>query len=127
MGDPSNDNDRVYWIFDSEHGWTTVRNPDPATAVMDYAPSTPPRIRRYEIIKTFTRTNLKERVHIVRRMDGVFQYVHENWYRNVYEGQLIAEGWRTPSFSGGLFADAELAEQNATLQYPWLSSSDQMG
>lgn len=122
-GEASKEGDREFWIFDSENGWTYVRNPDPDTAVTDYGPNVSERRRRYEIITTWISVNKQERVHIVQRPDGIFQFAHEKWFRSVWEGQLIAEGWMSPSFSNGLFADAEIAEAEARREYGWLSSA----
>lgn len=119
----SEEGDREFWIFDSETGWTYVRNPEPDKAVMDYGPKVSHGRRRYKIITTWVSADGQERVHIVQRPDGIFQFAHENWFRNVWEGQLIAEGWRSLSFSHGLFADAKTAETEAALEYGWLSSA----
>lgn len=122
-GENLKEGDREFWIFDSENGWTYVRNPAPAKAVTDYGPKFSERHQRYEIITTWISADKKERVHIVQRPDDAFQFAHEKWFRSVWEGQLIAEGWMPPSFGDGLFADAPMAEKEAARVYPWLSSA----
>lgn len=55
----------------------------------------------------------KERVLILRHESGAFALLPQYWYSNVYEGKLVAEGWASAARPASLFADVDLAEQQA--------------
>ncbi|MEI3851320.1 MULTISPECIES: hypothetical protein [Ensifer] len=60
------------------------------------------------------------RVWIVQRYDGVYVIKPEEWYQNVIEGELVAEGWKPIYGEFGLFGDADLAEREALVRFTWL-------
>ncbi|OCP38810.1 hypothetical protein [Ensifer sp. LC163] len=60
------------------------------------------------------------RVWIVQRDDGVYVIKPEEWYQNVIEGELVAEGWKPIYGDFGLFGSADLAEREALVRLDWL-------
>jgi hypothetical protein len=65
----------------------------------------------------------QRRVLIVERDDSTFMLVQQYWYRNVYEGRLIAEGWQSLHSPASFFATAEIAKFEAKTHFPWLTSA----
>ena len=51
----------------------------------------------------------RRRVVVLRRDDGHFSFAEQYFFRSVYEGELIAEGWQQ-SAPEGIFATADIAE-----------------
>ncbi|QRY68378.1 hypothetical protein JVX98_08870 [Ensifer sp. PDNC004] len=66
--------------------------------------------------------NLK-RVWIVQREDGAYVIKPEEWYQNVIDGELIAEGWKPIYGDFGLFGGAALAEREALVEFDWLTET----
>ncbi len=66
----------------------------------------------------------RRRVLIVQRSDGRFGLAEEKRYRNVYEGNLVAEGWMRLSAPTAIFATVEIAEREAKDHFPWLAPAD---
>lgn len=55
----------------------------------------------------------RDRILVIQGDDGICRLEHERYYRNEYEGELIAEGWWCmPSFSS-YFDDPDEAEVEA--------------
>ncbi|TBZ80513.1 hypothetical protein E0H53_29220 [Rhizobium leguminosarum bv. viciae] len=63
------------------------------------------------------------RVWIVERSDAVYVLRPEEWYRDVFEGEIVAEGWKPIYGNFGLFGSADLAESEAMASFDWLLSS----
>ena len=78
----------------------------------------PPRV--VEILEGADR---KRRVLIVERDDGTYTLVVQRYYQNVYEGQLIADGWTSVPTWASIYQTVEIAEREATEQFRWLTSS----
>jgi hypothetical protein len=74
-----------------------------------------------ETVKILETTNPERRVLIVRRGDGHYGLVAERWYRNVWEGRLIKEGWIPTGRPSSIFATAEIAEREARGKFPELA------
>ena len=60
------------------------------------------------------------RVLIVRRVDGYYEIRPERWYRNEWEGTVVAEGWKPMERQSGIFATPFLAEGEARATFDWL-------
>ena len=60
------------------------------------------------------------RVWIVQRGDGVYVLKPEEWYQNMIDGELVAEGWKPIYGEYGLFGGADLAEREALVKFVWL-------
>ena len=78
--------------------------------------SLPPNVAR--ILESADR---KRRVLIVKRDDGTFILDVQKWYRNVYEGRPIAEGWASLPTHKSIYESIEIAEREARAQFRWLS------
>ncbi|TBX74404.1 hypothetical protein E0I74_26515 [Rhizobium laguerreae] len=63
------------------------------------------------------------RVWIVERSDAVYVLRPEEWYRDVFEGEIVAEGWKPIYGNFGLFGSADLAESEAMASFDWLLNS----
>ncbi|MBD9494434.1 MULTISPECIES: hypothetical protein [unclassified Ensifer] len=63
------------------------------------------------------------RVWIVQRDDGVYVLKPEEWYQNVIDGELVAEGWKPIYGEYGLFGGADLAERDALVRFAWLKET----
>jgi len=74
-----------------------------------------------EIAKIFNSADGKRRVLVLRRPDGNFNLRAEKWYRDLYEGKLIAEGWAPIPARTSIFATLEIAEREAKARYPWIA------
>ena len=73
-----------------------------------------------ETVKELRGRDPLRRVLIVRRADGCYTIRPERWYQNVYEGSLVAEGWKPLDTHSGLYASSELAERDAPYRVSWL-------
>jgi hypothetical protein len=61
------------------------------------------------VVSAVTGKPQQRRVAILQRDDGRFTFAEEYFYSNMWEGEIIAQGWaRHPS--EGIFASAETAE-----------------
>jgi hypothetical protein len=65
----------------------------------------------------------KRRILIVERADGNFGFVEQYWYRTMYEGKLVSEGWAVLDTPPSIFKTVEIAEREARVYYPWLAAS----
>ena len=74
----------------------------------------------YKTERVLTSIDGMQRVRIVQR-DGLFALVVEGHYENLFEGRVIAMGWRIQAGSASYFADVDIAEREARASYPWLS------
>jgi hypothetical protein len=73
------------------------------------------------VAKTLNGTDGKRRILLVQRPDGFFGSVEQYCYQNTYEGELIAEGWRSLASDSSVFQTLEIAEREAKTRYPWLA------
>ena len=74
-------------------------------------------------VKTFSHADGKERVSIVERNDGIFVIDAYRWWEEVMDdGTLLWRGWNPIGGCVSLFASAELAEQEARVRFPWIST-----
>jgi len=78
----------------------------------------PPRV-----VKILQGADQKRRVLIVERDDGAYTLIVQRYYKNVYEGQLIADGWISVPAWISIYQTVEIAEREATEQFRWLTSS----
>jgi len=76
-----------------------------------------------ETVKVLEANDGLKRVRIVRRSDAVYVIRPEAWYQNVFEGEIIAEGWKPIYEEFGLFGSADLAEHEALVSFEWLAHS----
>lgn len=76
-----------------------------------------------ETVKVLEANDGLMRVRIVQRSDAVFVVRAEEWYQNVFEGKIIAEGWKPIYEAFGLFGTADLAEREALISFEWLGHS----
>ena len=65
------------------------------------------------------------RVLIAERADGHYDLRVEKRFQNVYEGRLVAEGWRRLHSASSVFETADLAEHEARSRFPWLAPEPQ--
>ncbi len=79
----------------------------------------------HTVAKILQSADQKRRVLIVKRDDGTYALIVQRRYRNVYEGQLIADGWASLPTSASIYQTVEIAEREATKQFPWLISSQE--
>ncbi|GLS23408.1 hypothetical protein GCM10007874_64290 [Labrys miyagiensis] len=77
-----------------------------------------------KIEKILTSQNSLRRVVIIRREDGTYSTREEYWYRNEYEGVVIAEGWAPLPAEPSFYPTAEIAEREALLAYICLRSDN---
>ena len=73
------------------------------------------------VAKTLNGADGKRRILLVQRADGFFRSVEQRWYQSIYEGELIAEGWRSLASDSSVFQSLEIAEREAKTRYPWLA------
>jgi hypothetical protein len=57
---------------------------------------------------------------VIQRSDGNLGLIEQYWYRSVYDGKPIAEGWQPLSCPSSIFATADIAEREAKANYAWL-------
>ncbi|WP_246715928.1 hypothetical protein [Rhizobium leguminosarum] len=76
-----------------------------------------------ETVKVLEANDGLRRVRIVRRSDAVFVVRAEEWYQNIFEGEIIAEGWKPIYEKFGLFGTVDLAEREALVSFEWLPHS----
>jgi hypothetical protein len=77
------------------------------------------------IVKALYAPDRARRVLIVERADGHYGLQVEKRYENVYEGRLVAEGWRRLSDAPSIFEAADIAEREARSRFPWLAPEPQ--
>jgi hypothetical protein len=75
---------------------------------------------RRRVAKILESADQTHRVLIVARHDGTFAFVVQKWYRNVYEGRVVAEGWTSLPASNSIYETIETAEREARAQFRWL-------
>lgn len=68
-------------------------------------------------------TTVLKRVWIVQRSDAVYVLRPEVWYQDVFEAEIVAEGWKPIYEQFGLFGSADLAEHEALASFEWLVHS----
>jgi len=73
------------------------------------------------VLKTLYSQDGTQRVLVVERSDGHYSLRVEKRYQNIYEGRLVAEGWRPIPDAQSIFQSADIAEREARLRFPWLS------
>ncbi|MQB09280.1 hypothetical protein FCH38_00950 [Agrobacterium tumefaciens] len=76
-----------------------------------------------QIVKVLQGGDALRRVRIVERSYGVYVLRPEEWYQNVFEGEIVAEGWKPIHGDFGLFGSADLAESEAIASFDWLLDS----
>lgn len=76
-----------------------------------------------ETVKVLEANDGLRRVQIVQRSDAVYVLRPEEWYRDVFEGEIVAEGWKPIYCNFGLFGSADLAESEAIASFEWLVHS----
>ncbi|MGO7072180.1 hypothetical protein ACCT03_00070 [Rhizobium johnstonii] len=76
-----------------------------------------------ETVKVLEANDRLKRVWIVQRSDGVYVLRPEEWYQDVFEGEIVAEGWKPIYSNFGLFGSADLAESEAMASFEWLVHS----
>jgi hypothetical protein len=76
---------------------------------------------RCTVAKNLESPDRTHRVLIVARYDGAFALVVQKWYRNVYKGRVVAEGWASLPASNSIYETIEIAEREARAQFRWLS------
>ena len=73
------------------------------------------------VVKILQGADQKRRVLIVERDDGAYTLIVQRYYKNVYEGQLIADGWISVPAWISIYQTVEIAEREATEQFRWLT------
>jgi hypothetical protein len=69
-----------------------------------------------DVVCAVTGKRRQRRVAILQRDDGHFSFAEEYFYTNVWEGEIIAQGWaRLPS--EGIFANAETTEAEGRARF----------
>ncbi len=63
------------------------------------------------------------RVRIAERSDSVYVLRPEEWYQNLSEREIVAEGWKPIYGDFGLFGSADLGESEAIASFDWLLDS----
>ncbi|MBA8835195.1 hypothetical protein [Rhizobium leguminosarum] len=76
-----------------------------------------------ETVKVLEANDGLKRVWIVQRSDAVYVLRPEEWYQDVFEGEIVAEGWKPIYGNFGLFGSADLAESEAMASFEWLVHS----
>ncbi|MGO6984310.1 hypothetical protein [Rhizobium leguminosarum] len=76
-----------------------------------------------ETVKVLEAYDGLRRVWIVERSDAVYVLRPEEWYQDVFEGEIVAEGWKPIYRDFGLFGSADLAESEAMASFDWLAHS----
>ncbi|TAV50209.1 hypothetical protein ELI30_18765 [Rhizobium leguminosarum] len=76
-----------------------------------------------ETVKVLEANDRLKRVWIVQRSDGVYVLRPEEWYQDVFEGEIVTEGWKPIYGNFGLFGSADLAESEAIASFEWLLNS----
>ncbi|TAT96537.1 hypothetical protein ELI55_26890 (plasmid) [Rhizobium ruizarguesonis] len=76
-----------------------------------------------ETVRVLEANDGLKRVWIVQRSDGVYVLRPEEWYQDVFEGEIVAEGWKPIYGNFGLFGSADLAESEAIASFEWLLHS----
>ena len=74
-----------------------------------------------KVAKILDSADGKRRVLLTERPDGKFGCVEQYWYRNTYEGKVIAEGWASLGSPPSFFETLEIAEREAKANYTWLA------
>ena len=75
---------------------------------------------RGTLIKLLETQDAKRRVAIVLA-NGLYTVEYQYRYRNMSDGQVIAEGWASLPGTPSYYADVQTAEREAHAQYPWLA------
>ncbi|WP_194460251.1 hypothetical protein [Bradyrhizobium sp. CCBAU 53421] len=75
-----------------------------------------------ETIRVLTGSDPSMRVLIIKRADGYYAIRPERWYRNEWNGSIVAEGWIPTERQSGLFATPDLAAHEAAVTFNWLQS-----
>lgn len=73
-----------------------------------------------EIVDTFADCDGTRRVLVVRR-DGRYMLRQEYYHRNVFEGDLVCEGWVALPGAASFYADRAIAVREARATHPWLA------
>ena len=66
----------------------------------------------------------KRRIQIVQRADGYFGFNEQYWYRSIYEGEILSEGWAALGGPASICETMEIALREARATYPWLPRTD---
>ncbi|WP_017965506.1 hypothetical protein [Rhizobium leguminosarum] len=76
-----------------------------------------------ETLKVLEADEGLKRVWIVQRSDAVYVLRPEEWYQDVFEGEIVSEGWKPIYDNFGLFGSADLAASEAMTSFEWLAHS----
>jgi hypothetical protein len=67
-------------------------------------------IKTSETVEVADRSFPRRRIVVLERDDGRFSFAEEYYYQNLWEGEIIAEGWGRHS-PNGIHETAEIAER----------------
>jgi len=70
-------------------------------------------IKTSETVEVADRSFPRRRIVVLERDDGRFSFAEEYYYQNVWEGEIVAEGWGRHS-PNGIYETAEIAESEGT-------------
>jgi hypothetical protein len=73
-----------------------------------------------KIVKVLDNDDGKERVNILERSDGLFEF--RSYVEQTEDGPYASGPYWSPRLHSGLYLSAEEAERDARPQVPWLQS-----